>query len=257
MADKKFVFLTDLHYGFERRHGHKIALHDEKAMEVALQFVQDYQPDAVILGGDILDCGAVSHHNRGKPGKTEGLRILADGEMCHKEFIQPLLSAVPDASFTYLVGNHEAWLTQLEEELPGLDGMLKLPRLMALTNWTIIPEGEHHRLGKLHFIHGNQLSAADHCAKNAVINWGENIRFGHFHTHQTYTLNTPIHNQLGKTAMAVGCLCRKDPSYGKGRPNRWVQGINYGVVFHDGTFVDQHSVIINGKMLANGKVYKY
>lgn len=253
MADKKFTFLTDLHYGYERRSGHKIPLHDERAMNVALEFVHDYRPDVLILGGDILDCGAISHHNRNKPGKTEGLRLLTDAEECKAKFISQLPIATQQV---FITGNHEDWLQQAEDELPGLTGLLNVERLLGLDDWQVVPQGEYFELGKLTFIHGDQLSAADHCAKNAVINWDGNIRFGHMHTHQVYTKNSPKHNQLGTTGMAVGCLCRKDPSYGKGRPNRWVQGINYGVVFHGGNFADQHSAIVNGRMLANGKIYK-
>lgn len=256
MADRTFAFLTDVHYGFERRHGHKVALHDNKALDVAIQFVADYKPDVLILGGDILDCAAISHHNRNKPGKTEGLRLLSDAEDCRDHFIAPLEDATKGSQRVFITGNHEAWLTQAEEELPGLEGLLDVSRLLGLSDWHVIPQGGYFDLGKLTFIHGDTLSSGEHCAKNAVINYERSVRFGHFHTAQLFTKNTPISNQLGKTGMAVGCLCRKDPSYGKGKPNRWVQGLLYGTAFHDGAYADQHSIITNGRMLANGKLYK-
>ena len=103
---QKFAFLTDLHYGFERRNGHKVPLHDQRAIDAALSFLGDFKPDTLILGGDILDCGAISHHNHGKPGRTEGLRLLADADTCSTNFIQPLKALRPK-TVVYITGNHE------------------------------------------------------------------------------------------------------------------------------------------------------
>jgi hypothetical protein len=251
---KKFISLFDLHYGYERRNGHKVALHDEKAMSIALQFAKDFKPDNIILGGDMLDCGAISHHNKNKPGRTEGLRILADAQELGERFIRPLNAL--GASNVYIMGNHEDWLNDVEEELPGLGGLLHINRLLPLDGWTVIPQGEYYNLGKLTFAHGDQLSGGEHIAKAAVITFERSIRFGHFHTYQVYTKTTPIDVKLGKTGMAVPCLCTKSPKYGEGKPNRWVQGVNFGYVFPDGTYSDYVALITNGKMVANGKVYK-
>ncbi len=257
MADnlKKFLFLTDLHYGFERTASrHKVGMHDPKAMGVALQFASDFKPDVLIIGGDVLDCGAVSHHNKGKPGKVEGLRILADAEGCTRDFMEPLNSLkIPVKKF--IKGNHEKWLDDISDEMPGLEGLLDLPRLLPLDGWDIIPQGGHYNLGKLTFIHGDQISGGDHCAKAAVIAYERSVRMGHFHTAQVYTKNTPVDNQLGKTGAAIGCLAKKDPSYGKGKPNRHVQGFDFGYVFPDGTYSDQQIIITNGRTVVNGKVY--
>lgn len=75
----KYAALFDLHYGYERRNGHKVPLHDMRAFGAALAFLKDFRPDTLILGGDILDCGAISHHNKGKPGLSGGL-VLRDGK---------------------------------------------------------------------------------------------------------------------------------------------------------------------------------
>ncbi len=255
MKLEKFLFLTDLHYGYERKSGHKTSLHCPKALKIALDFAKDYQPDHIILGGDMLDCGAISHHNKNKPGRTEGLRLVTDAEELRSGFITPLERLEAD-TYTYITGNHEDWLSQFEEEHPGTIGMFEVGELLELgKQWNVVQQGGEHNLGKLTFIHGDQLSSGEHCAKNAVILYERNIRFGHFHTAQVYTKNTPLSNQMGKTGMAVPCLAKKDPSYGKGKPNRWQQGFNYGVVYNDGTFSDQLALIVNGRCYANGKVY--
>jgi hypothetical protein len=250
---KKFVFLVDSHYGFERRSGHKVALHDERALDIALQFVDDFQPDEVILGGDILDCGAVSHHNHGKPGRTEGMRLIADADMARLSIIEPLQKFKHK---TFITGNHEDWLTDLSDDLPALEGMLDLKDLLGLQDWNLIPQGGSFNLGKLTFIHGDTIKGGEHVAKAAVINYERNIRFGHFHTYQVYTKTSAIEAKLGKTGMAVPCLCTKNPKYNESRPNRWMQGLCAGYVFNDGTFSDQVHLITGNKMVANGKLYR-
>ena len=257
MSVKKFVYLVDLHYGYERKSGHKLALHDPRAMDLALQFVSDFKPDTLILGGDILDCGAVSHHNQGKPGRTEGMRIIADAKDCAREFIDPLNHSAYIPTKVYIIGNHEGWLTDAMEEQPQYEGMLDIDVLLPLGGWTIIPRGSHYNLGKMTFMHGDQLSGGEHVAKQAVTTFERSVRFGHFHTYQAFTKTTPIDNKLGKTGVCVPCLCKKDMAYAKGKPNRWVQGINFGYVFADGTYSDQVSLITNGRLVGpDGKVYK-
>lgn len=256
MDYKKFLFLTDTHWGFERKNGHKTPLHDQKALNVALEFAKDFKPNTVILGGDILDAGCVSHHNEGKPGRTEGMRLIDDAEGCQKAIIIPLERLNAD-EYVYILGNHDGgWLNDFEETYPALQGMINVKSLLHLNDaWNIIEQGGHYNKGKLTFVHGDQISGGEHSAKAAVIAYERSVRLGHFHTAQMYTKNTPIDNQLGKTGVCVPCLCKKDPHYGKGKPNRHVQGFCFGYVFNDGTYSDQLALITNGRAVINGKVY--
>ncbi len=251
-----FVALFDTHWGFERRAGHKVALHDEAAISVALKFISDFKPDTVILGGDILDCGAISHHDRNKPGEKEGLRIVTDAESCTKSLISPIRSFKPK-QVSYLIGNHEAWLDDVEGEIPGLTGLLNVKRLLDLPDsWHVIEQGGHTNLGKLTFVHGDQVSGGEHVAKAAVTNYERSVRFGHFHTFQANTKTTPLSNKLGKTGMAIPCLCTRGPKYGEGKPNKWVQGFNWGYILPGGLFNDYVTIITDGRAVVNGKVYR-
>lgn len=248
----------DLHYGYANKSRHKIPLHDPKALDVFLQFVSDFQPHDIVLGGDILDCGAISHHNHKKPGKTEGLRLLSDAMGCTKEVVAPLESMVKDKSalLTYHVGNHEDWINDLLDREPTLDGLLDLEVLLGLGNWDIIPQGEASRLGKLHFVHGDQVRGGEHVAKAAVTYYERNIRFGHHHTYQAYTKTSALDVKQAKTGVSVPCLCRRDQPYGEGAPNRWAQGFLFGETYPNGDFQDFVAVLVDGKFVWNGKVYK-
>ena len=254
---KSFVSLFDLHYGYERDvYRHKKALHDPRAMDVALQFVSDFKPEVLVLGGDMLDCGAISHHNRNKPGATEGLRVLADGKELRQNFLNPLDSVKSIKKKIYLTGNHEDWLNDIIDREPGLEGLIDLKTMLDMDDsWTVLPQGGMFNLGKLTFLHGDQLRGGEHVAKAAVIAYERSVRFGHFHSHQVYTKTSAVDQKLGKTGVIVPCLCTKGPKYGEGAPNRWAQGLNFGWINSDGTFSDYVAIIINGRTIINGKEY--
>ncbi len=254
---KKFAFLTDLHYGFERRSGHKIALHDMKAFGAAFEFLRDFKPDTLILGGDFLDCGVISHHNKNRKKSVEGLRLLSDAEGLRKEVLDPLETLKADKQ-VYIIGNHEDWVEDLIEENPGIEGLVDVRKMLGLDkeSWQLVPQGKYVNVGKLTFMHGDQLSGGEHVAKAAVTHWERSVRFGHHHTFQTYTKVSPIDERLARTGVAVPALCTKGPKYGEGKANRWVQGFNFGYVHQDGSFNDYVPIITNGRTTINGKTYR-
>ena len=247
--------LYDLHYGYERRGGHKVPIHDPKALDVALQFISDFKPHHTILGGDMLDCGSISHHADNKPGQVEGLRLVGDAEECRKALIDPITSLTKD-KLIYHEGNHERWLHDLIDKIPALEGILEPKHLLHLSNrWEVVGVGGASRLGKLTFIHGDTVKGGQHVALNAVTNYERNIRFGHFHTFQIATKTTPV-DANGHTGIAVPCLCRNGLHYGGGAPNKWMQGFLYGYVgCDDNTFNDYVPIIVNGKVTIGGKTY--
>jgi metallophosphoesterase superfamily enzyme len=253
----RFLYTADLHFGYERRNQHKIPLHDLKAWNTVLAFARDFKPHVWILGGDMLDCGMISHHNHGKPGATEGLKLIADAQAAKETFIEPVEEIVGrDGTLVYLIGNHEDWLTDLTDMLPTLEGLIDLKSLLKLgSRWKIIPQGGAFNLGKLTFIHGDTVKGGENSAKNAVFTYERNVRFGHYHTFQAFTKNSALDYKNAKTGVAVPCLCSKTPKYGEGAPNRWVQGFDYGYVDKGGYFSDAVAIIVDGHCVVNGKSY--
>lgn len=253
---ERFVALYDMHWGYETRGGHKLALHDPKAVKIAMDFIADFKPHHVILGGDILDCGAVSHHRLPHAGQLESLRLLSDAKELRETVIRPLEKLVK-GRLVYIIGNHEDWLEDLTDNVPALKGIVEVESLLGLgRRWEVVEQGGAAKLGKLVFIHGDTIRGGEHVAKTAVLNYERNVRFGHFHTYQTFTKNTPV-DRAGHTAVSVPCLCRKNPGYGEGKPNKWMQGFEYGAVNGPhGTFEDNVAVIVDGRAIIGGKVYK-
>lgn len=257
---QRFLALFDLHWGYTRRPGRHLGpLHDLKALKIALAFAKDWKPDVVILGGDMLDCGPVSHHLKGKQHSLEGLRLLRDATELRQQVLEPL-EALKPAKLVYAEGNHEKWLNDVLEDIPGLDGFLSINNLLKLEEkgWQLIPQGGHYKLGKLYFVHGDTVKGGGAFkAKQAMDLYDRNIRFGHYHSTQTFCKHRPLDVDEPKTAVMVPCLCRRDPAYLKGIPTGWVTGFLYGTVLPDGGFSDHVAIIAKNRWMSPmGKVYR-
>lgn len=251
----RFAYLTDLHYGFEQHNGRLQPLHDMKAFKCALNFLKDFQPHVIILGGDILDCAVISHHNHGKPGRVENMRLESDAAGCRREIIKPLEALGADR-LIYMVGNHEDWLKDLTDAQPSLKGLVDLDHLLQLDEWEVLPQGAKFNLGKLWFMHGDTLAGGVGASKKAVIDGGRSVRFGHYHTFSAFTKVSFLDEKCGHTGVAVPCLCSRSPKYGEGKGNSWVQGFLSGFVFADGSFNDYVTIITDGRCIGpNGEVY--
>jgi hypothetical protein len=252
------LFFSDSHYGNERVAGVTRPIHDRKAHEVMLKVASDFKPDVIINGGDGLDLGAISHHNAGKNHTVEGFRLLKDAEAYRKEVLVPL-EMMGATAYYYLLANHCAWLGDIIEKFPALEGLLTIDDLLKLSDngWDVIPQGAPLTLGgRLFYLHGDTIKGGQHFSKWAVEAYQRSVIFGHFHSSQRFTK----HNALDATDLhrgfAIGCLCRRDPKYGKGAPNKWNQSI--ALIEEDaktGQFQVHEVDIHSGKAIWMGKRY--
>jgi hypothetical protein len=252
------VFFVDSHWGHEISGGKKRPLHDPKAHDVLLQVLADFKPHEIINGGDGLDCGAVSHWNTGKPRLIEGLRLEKDAEGYRDAILEPLRKEHPKARRRYIKGNHECWVDQFVDNNPSVEGLVSVDKLLGLTDagWELHQQGAVISVGKLHFMHGDTLRGGMHPAKHAVETYGRSIAFGHFHSPQSYTKVSALDVTDVHTGRGVGCLCRKNPRYGRGAPNRWAQGFLLFEVAESGSFQAYDINITSGQAVWNGKRYK-
>lgn len=251
---EKFVALYDLHWGYERVGGHKVPIHDTKALTIALDFIADFKPDTIILGGDILDCGPVSHWSAGSPGQTEGLKLFTDAKELREALIKPCERLAKQ--LVYIEGNHEDWLNQFVDKHPSMEGIVEIGNLLRLDKWIVIPQGGAFQLGKLTFIHGDQISGGVNAAANATNAYEACVRLGHFHTYQAATKTSAI-KLSGHTGVVVPCLCKNGIQYAKGSPARYMQGFLWGYVEPRGKhFSDYVATITDGQTTINGKTYR-
>lgn len=221
--------------------------------------MEDFKPNAFVFGGDQHDFGEISHWNKAKRLSLEGLRLIDSIQGFRRDLLDVVDQLLPTHSIkSYHLGNHEDWLKDLLDENPALEGSIDLDALLGLTSrgWRVVPLEQASKLGKLHFVHGQQIKGGEHVAKAAVTHFERSIRFGHHHTYQVYTKTAALDARDVHTGIAVPCLCRRDLKYGEGKPNRWVNGFLYGTIFPDGNFTDQVVIISDGRFHANGKTYR-
>jgi hypothetical protein len=258
MSLTRGLFFVDSHWGYEISGGKKRPLHDPKAHEVMLQIAADFRPTEIIMGGDGLDCGAASHWNRGKPRLTEGLRLEKDAQSYADTVLTPLAKTHPKSRRRYIKGNHECWVDQFVDENPSIEGLVSVDKMLGLQDggWAPQPQGSVINVGKLFFMHGDTLRGGVHPAKYAVETYSRSICFGHFHTPQSYTKVSALDATDVHTGRGVGCLCRKNPRYGRGAPNRWAQGFLLFEVAEDGSFQAYDVNVTAGKAVWNGKRYR-
>jgi predicted phosphodiesterase len=252
----KFVFSPDKHVGFRSIDGKLQPLHDARAIDIMLQFAQDFKPDIFIEGGDNLDCGPVSHWLKNKQRQMKDLDLRKDAKWYQTHVLDEINKIKSIKTKKWMIGNHEGWLTEYADENPGVAGLVDPEYLLDLDGWDVVPEGAHIKLGKLYFVHGDQVGNVKNLADRAVQLYGHTVIFGHFHTYQV----SPRHELVGedsvKMGMSVPGLCNKNPGYMMNRPNQWMKGFAYGYIHDDGTFQIYVPLIIKNKTCIHGKVYK-
>jgi hypothetical protein len=251
-----FIATFDEHYGFEKVDNKIVPIHDQKAIDSVLAFAHDLKPHAWVKGGDQVDCGPISHHNKNRRLFLENRRLKDDFEAYDRNMHQPINELVKGPKIFH-IGNHEDWIADLIEEMPALQGLVSLPDYLRLseTGWCVKDVGRVSNLGHLYFAHGEHITGT-HKAANAVRSYNRALAFGHNHTMQSYTMTTALDEDEVKMAWGVGCLCKRNPVYAQNRPNQWVEGFLWGYINAvTGQFNCYPTVIVEGTFLANGKTY--
>lgn len=198
------VFISDVHFPFE----------DRASWQLTLNVIKELKPNLVFLGGDILDCYAVSQYDR-EP--TRKLTLQQDLDYAFEELSKLRKACPKNTQIMYLEGNHETrlsrYLNSKAEELSVLDAM-KLPQLLKLDKLKIkwIPNGSRTKIGKLWHLHGNEIAGGgSNIAKAKFDRLGANIIFGHHHKMQSYIKRNYEGEVCG--AWANACLSDLQPDY--------------------------------------------
>lgn len=267
----RLIAAYDIHVGHERANvGGRDELtlrnlHDGQALDAMFQFAADFKPTVFILGGDQLDCGCVAHWNKSSPRKVEGIRLkdeldLLDSLVVRRvdAIVKPIKDAAwPKPRKIWLRGNHERFLNDVLDQNPALTGIASIEGYLKLRDrgWEIYDFGEAARVGKTWWIHGEHVGSAQYGAKRAVELYGRNVRFGHHHSHNVHIKTSPVMEDDFHSGVMVPCLCRKNPGYAKNRPNNWVLGFTTAEFHSCGIFNTHTHLMVNGRFIANGKLY--
>ena len=159
--------------------------HNKKIFKGILDLMETQKFDGILLGGDVLDMGALSSYEKGKINKT-GITLEDEyfaGNMA-LDALEKRLSK--DAEKIFMYGNHEnryyRWLADVDNSKYGdlIDPMRALGLLRR--GWKVYNnyKQDFHKLSSIYISHGNFYNV--HVAKKMLDTWRRNTIC--FHTHR-------------------------------------------------------------------------
>jgi len=280
------VILPDPQIGYRRlSDGTLIPMHDEKAMNLALQIMRFIRPDKVVNLGDFIDM----------PEWSSKFLILPEFVMttqpsidrAHKFLAQQRALVGETAEIVLIAGNHDARFSMAvtrnamaalrlkQANLPKSFPVLSLGFLLRLNELGVTYLGAYpahkFRIAKggagqtaLYAIHGDRLDVAK-VAKNERQSFVQ----GHIHRIALHTETYEVGgNREQVVALSPGCLCRVDgfvPSSKSavtddGMPvtqyESWQQGFAVVSETDDGFWSVEMVSITNGRAMYRGRVFE-
>jgi predicted phosphodiesterase len=217
---RSIVVTSDWHLPFQ----------DREALKVFFNFLYEYQPDELILNGNINDMTSFSSH----PRLRELANVFRDGKTEREnwfEVAQLLRQILPSSKIVYIGSQcHEGWLDNWVQQSPILvdDYNYSLPGWLRLEDYSIeyVPE-VYDVIGnkQLLITHGTVArNKGGNSAYATMEQEGTSIIQGHTHRLAQVYKTTSI----GETvAIESGCFCDRTPWYhlkGRRLMMDWQQG---------------------------------
>lgn len=259
-APTTFLALFDMHIGWEkmRSRGTEAVMptYNKAAINAVKHFAKDLKPNALVLVGDQLNCGPISHWIKGQPRLGEAFRLKTEMDLLDNFVLTQFDKCDIKMWFK---GNHEIWIQNHIDANPAVEGLIEPESYLHLgkRGYDIFEQGEVGSLGKLNFVHGDVAlrGGSVNPAKTLVMAYRRNIRAGHLHCYSAAVDTTPVDARDWHTGIIVPSLSTRNPAYMKNNPSCFMNGFLYGYVYPDGSFWDTVVIINNGKFVVNGSVY--
>jgi len=229
---------------------------DIPAMNCYQKFLLWYQPDVHIIMGDFLDCEGISHWPSRDLNPRRLIPEIKEGRNLLKRTVENTKKCT---TRIFLEGNHEHWiemgLSQMPELFEGLEDLgleINLKKLLNLSgfNYELFPMNQFIQIGKAHFTHG--IYTGDNHTKKHLSVLKSTIYYGHLHDVQSRN-ETSMEGNV--EAACLGCLCRLDAKFLKGKPNNWAHAHGVFEFFRDGTYNFYRPLITNGVSSFAGIVF--
>lgn len=267
------VFIPDTQHGYKwtPRYEGLIALHDNRAIDAAIQFCKRVQPDVIVMLGDHMDLAPWSLKYRTDPLFRQTTQPTIDALYWH---LTQIRLACPKARIVWMKGNHEERVDiALDAALPEArhlkaagsgDRLMSLRNLLQLSSLdieTVEPYGADWWLWRdetdrpVHINHGMTHTSAGSTAGKKAQKQVYSKVFGHIHRREL--ASRTIHGPNGVYevfSMSPGCLCRIDGDVPSVNPrNNWQQGV--GLAHFDGDVIHPELYgIQNGRLSYGGVV---
>ena len=221
-------FISDVHFHPEHDQGH-----DPAAWELTRQALVEFQPDIVVLGGDINDIYA--------PSRYEKVPRLATPEAFREEMEfglemrREIREAVPDARIYEIRSNHHDRIKKsVRSNAPWLTGFIDDLFYCSSKELGIKYVDDDFKIGKLHHAHGDQHPGGGrgNIAKGKFERCLHNLIFGHHHKFASWIVRNPEGGYWG--AWGNGTLHWLEAEYAA-RPD-WNQGFSIVEFAKSGNF---------------------
>ena len=228
------------------------------AWKAAIEFAKDLRPEILVFGGDQVNCSPISHHEQGKPGKTDAATLKDELVLCADALVSPLIAAAHrGARIIWHRGNHERWFDDMIDKAPALRGLTSIEKEVGLPKKAeVYSYGEVSHIGKCGVMHGENVRSSVHPAAWVLHRYQRNMIFGHFHTKNEATMSTPVDVTDTKVAKCIPALANPNQPYANNAPNSCLNGWLYGWVdVATGNFYDSVVTMVDGIAVVGGKMY--
>ncbi len=243
--------IPDIQVGY-RRAAHNAELipsHDEAAIDVARQIMEDLRPDKIVNVGDFCDLPMLGKYEVEasmsltlQPSLDRAAQILAGFSATLGILPSSIIGESPENAYdadgkprhVFLEGNHDLRLLsslqarhismfgirqgqiigdRVEDALPvvSMDNLLQLKRL-GVHYEPGYPSSMHRFSDRLIAIHGDALNSAGSTAVKLLYKHTtqDSIIFGHVHRRETHTMTIGNDVRIERFAMTPGTLARVD-----------------------------------------------
>lgn len=207
-----------------------IPFHDVEALKVFFKFLKEYQPDELVLNGNINDCFSFSSHpklrelaNKFRSAKEERDKWLPIAEL--------LRDILPNTKITYVGSQcHEGWIDRWTALSPILleDDNYTIKNWFKLDNYGIDYVDEvYDPVGDGTFLitHGTTARSKGGNSAHAELEMsGTSICMGHTHRLAQVFKSNAVNEIVG---LESGCMCQRTPWYhikGRRLMMDWQQG---------------------------------
>ena len=266
---RKKVAADRVRVSFGDMHGMRM---DRKAVDAVLRDLRVIDPDEIVLGGDMAECG-------GWLAKHQPIGFISLLDYSYQEDVQAVnwgldavQKAAPHATIDYLEGQHEnrveRWIVdqvtsnardaEFLRQLASLNTLLHLEKrgIKYYRRSEIYVEGLPRgwmKKDKMHFTH--EQGTSQNAARVAVSNTAGNVTY--FHTHRRDTA-TRVFPGVGVCAASnPGCLCTMQPVWQNSNITDWSQGYQIEFISKGGNFCVVHIPIWRGDSLAEAMIERF
>jgi predicted phosphodiesterase len=236
-GNNRILVLSDIHLPY----------HDERALDIAIDYGIKNKPNAIILNGDTMDMYQASRFI-----KDPTLRNLAGEIEMTREFIQALKNEF-SCPIYFKMGNHEdRWQNYLKVSAPELLGIpeFHLSSLLRFGEFgvTEVKSKQIIKAGKLTICHGHEMGHAIFSpvnpARGLYMKAKVSAICGHHHQTSEHSEKDMAGNVV--TTWSMGALCGLSPEYFPF--NKWTHGFCWVDTDSSGEFEVKNMRIVDGKI---------